>query len=87
MHDLSPATVLLLLLATVSAALAHVLWGRHWIQLPLFWLAAFMGCLIAYGVGWQLPLPLVLPMPAHVPVLEAILAAWVLIIIASRLRV
>lgn len=87
MNDLSPATVLLLLLATVNAALAHVLWGRHWLQLPVFWLAAFLGGLIVYGVGFRLPLPLELPMPAHVPVLESVLSAWVLIIIASRLQV
>jgi hypothetical protein len=85
MSSLSPATVLLLLLATTSAALAHVIWGQRWLQLPIFWLAALMGCLLAYGLGLQLPLGL--PTPANVPILEAVLAAWVLVIIASRLRV
>jgi hypothetical protein len=85
MPELTPATVLLLLLATASAALAHVLWGRQWRQLPIFWLAAMLGCLLAYGLGLHLPLDL--PLPAGVPVLEAVLAAWVLIIFASRLRV
>jgi hypothetical protein len=32
-------------------------------------------------------LPLGLPAPAGVPVLEAVLASWVLLIVASRLRV
>lgn len=84
--SLTPATVLLLLLATASAALAHVLWGRNWLQLPLFWLAACMGCLLAYGLGYQLPLPYSLPLPAGVPVLETVLSAWILLIFASRLR-
>jgi hypothetical protein len=62
-----------------------VLWGRRWVQMPIFWLAALMGCLLAYGLGLRLPLDL--PMPAGVPVLEVVLAAWVLLIVASRLRV
>lgn len=82
---MSPVILLLILLATVNAALAHLLWGRRWIQLPIFWLAAFAGCLIAYALGLRLPLPLLAP--AGVPVLEAVLAAWLLLMVASRLRV
>jgi uncharacterized membrane protein YjjP (DUF1212 family) len=85
MDTINPATLLLLLLATMSAALAHLLWGQRWLQLLIFWLAAIIGCLLAYGLGLHLPLDL--PTPAGVPVLEAVLAAWILIIIASRLRV
>ncbi len=87
MLSLTPAALLLLLLATANAALAHVFWGRHWSQIFIYWLASLMGCLLAYAIGYQLPLPLELPVPAGVPVLEAVLAAWILIIIASRLRV
>lgn len=87
LSDIAPATVLLLLLATLSAALAHALWGRRWVQIPIFWLAALAGCLLAYGLGLRLPLPIALVQPAGVPVLEAILAAWLLLIVASRLRV
>ncbi len=87
LSDIAPATVLLLLLATLSAALAHALWGRRWVQLPIFWVAALAGCLLAYGLGLRLPLPIDLVQPAGVPVLEAILAAWLLLVIASRLRV
>ncbi|KPV49388.1 hypothetical protein SE17_32940 [Kouleothrix aurantiaca] len=82
---MSPVIVLLLLIATASAALAHVLWGRRLIQLPIFLLAAFAGCLVAYASALRLPLPLFTP--AGVPVLEAVLAAWILLIVASRLRV
>jgi hypothetical protein len=83
--NLAPATILLLLLATACAALAHVLLGRRWTQVPLFWLTAFVGCLLAYWL--RLQLPLALPTPAGVPVLEAVLIAWVLLIVVSRLRV
>lgn len=85
MTILNPALTLIVLLATASATLAHVLWGKRWLQIPIFLLAAMMGSLISYVVGLRLPHNL--PEPAGVPVLETVLAAWVLIIIASRLRV
>ena len=78
---MSPAALLLFLIATASAALAHLFWGRRWLQLPLFWLAAFAGCLVVYALGLRLP------SPGGVPVLEVVLGAWILLIIASRLRV
>ncbi len=85
MPTTTPATILLVLIATICAALAHLLWGRRWQQLPIFWLAAFVGVLLVYGFG--LSLPLNLPHPAGVPVLESTLAAWILLTVASRLRV
>lgn len=85
MSGLAPATLLILLLATACAGLAQVLLGRRWRQLPLFWLTACVGCLIVYGLGLRFPLNL--PTPAGVPVLEAVLLAWLLLIVVSRLRV
>lgn len=85
MSGLAPASLLILLLATASAALAHVLLGKRWRQLPLFWVTAVVGCLLAYGLGLRLPLEL--PAPAGVPVLEAVLLAWLLLLVVSRLRV
>jgi hypothetical protein len=85
MSNLAPAIILILLLATACAALAHLLLGRRWTQVPLFWLTACVGCLAAYGL--QLHLPLALPTPAGVPILESALLAWVLLIFVSRLRV
>jgi hypothetical protein len=82
---MAPASILILLIATACAALAHVLLGRAWRQLPIFWLAAVVGCLITYGLGLRFPLDL--PAPAGVPVLESVLAAWLLLIFVSRLRV
>jgi hypothetical protein len=80
-----PALLLLLLIATASAGLAHLLWGRRWLQLPIFWLAAAAGCLVVYALQLRLPFDFV--RPAGVPVLEAVLAAWLLLAVASRLRV
>jgi hypothetical protein len=84
---MSPALLLLLLLATLSAMLAHLLWGRSWLQIPLYWIAACAGCLIAYAASIHIPIPLRLLYPAGVPVLEAVLMAWILMFIASRVRV
>jgi hypothetical protein len=84
---MNPAPLLLALIATASAALAHVLWGRSWLQLVVFLLAACVGCLIAAAIGVRLPLPFMMVSPAGVPVLEAILVAWGCMFIASRLRV
>ncbi|MEN9936707.1 MAG: hypothetical protein RLZZ387_3286 [Chloroflexota bacterium] len=80
-----PAPLLLFLIATASAGLAHLLWGRSWLKLLIFWLAAGSGCVVAYAL--QLRLPLGFVSPAGVPVLECVLAAWLLLIVASRLRV
>jgi hypothetical protein len=85
MSGIAPAAVLILLIATACAALAHVLLGRAWRQLPIFWLTAVVGCLIAYGL--RLRFPLDLPTPADVPILESVLMAWLLLIFVSRLRV
>ncbi|NNJ09965.1 hypothetical protein EKD04_006470 [Chloroflexales bacterium ZM16-3] len=85
MSGIAPAAVLILLIATACAALAHVLLGRAWRQLPIFWLTAVVGCLIAYGLGLRFPLDL--PTPAGVPILESVLMAWLLLIFVSRLRV
>lgn len=79
-----PALLLILLIVTASAALAHLLWGRRWVQIPIFWLAATGGALIALATGIRLPLRLITP--AGVPILETILGAWVMLIVASRLR-
>jgi hypothetical protein len=84
---MSPALLLLLLLATLSAAIAHLLWGRKWLQIPLYWIAACAGCLIAYAASFRIPIPLRMLYPAGVPVLEAVLLAWILMFIASRVRV
>jgi len=81
---MAPAALLLFVLATASAALAHLLWGQRWLQIGIFWLAAFAGMLIVYALGWRPPLAL--PAPAGVPVLEVFIGAWLLLIVASRLR-
>lgn len=85
MSSLEPAALLLLLLATIYGSLAHLLWGRRWRHLAIFWGAAFVGCLIAYGLGVRVNQGW--PAPAGVPLIEATVAAWLLLIVASQGRV
>jgi hypothetical protein len=80
----NPTVVLLLLIGTACAALGHVFWGRQWLDLPLFWGAGMAGVLLIYATNLHLPIPL--PMPAGVPILETTLAAWIGIIVVARLR-
>lgn len=85
MPALDPALTLVVLLATASATLAHGLWGKHWRQLPIFWVAALLGSLVTFVTGVTFPLALV--RPAGVPVLECVMVAWlsiITIIIATR---
>lgn len=84
MSALAPSTYLLLLLSIALAALAHALYGRSWSQLPIFWITALCGCLIAGWLNWRLPLNLVTP--AGIPMLEATLLSWFLLIVVSRIR-
>jgi hypothetical protein len=77
----------MLLISSASASLAHVLWGRRWSQLLIFWLGSAAACLVAYALSLQLPLPWRLVEPAGVPVLESVLLAWGVIFIAARLRI
>ena len=85
MNGIEPAAMLLLLLATVYGALAHLFWGERWRHLPIYWGAAFVGCLACYGLGinlWGGG-----PAPAGVPLMETTAAAWASLFLASRLRV
>jgi hypothetical protein len=85
MTGLPPAALLILLLATVYGAMAHLLWGRRLLQLFLFWVAAFAGCLLAYSLGLHLLRQL--RAPAGVPIVEATALTWLLLFVASRLRI
>jgi hypothetical protein len=80
-----PAALLVLLLATVYGAMAHLLWGQRWRHLPIFWGAAFVGCLLSYGFGIHLIRSG--PAPAGVALIETTVVAWFVLLVASRLRV
>ena len=81
---MAPASLVLILLVTISAALMHVFWGRSWTQFVILWIAAAAGSLAIYLSGIRLPLDL--GAPAGVPALVVLIGAWICLIIAIRLR-
>jgi hypothetical protein len=83
--NVEPAALLLLLLSLVYGSLAHLLWGQRWRHLPIFWGAAFVGCLVSFGLGIHLVASG--PAPGGVPFIETTVAAWLTLLVASRLRV
>lgn len=81
---MSPSSLIILLISTACAAAAHLLWGRRWVQLFVFWMAAFTGCLFVYVTGLRLPVNV--PRPGGVALLESVAVAWILLLVASKLR-
>ena len=85
MTMIEPAIVLLIVLASIYGGLAHLIWGNRWQQLGLFWGVAFGGCFVVYIFGIRLRDSW--PNPGGVPLIEASIAAWLLLLIASHGRV
>ena len=73
----APGLFLALLLGTLYGALGHVLFGRHWMRLPIFLLAGIVGCVLVWMAGVRL-VPR-FPAPGGLPVLEASVVAWLLL--------
>jgi hypothetical protein len=79
---MSPIPLLLVLVTTFHAALAHAIAGKNVLQLPVFWLASLIGVVLIHVVG--LDFGDAFPSPANVHLIETSLGAWVGIIIAAR---
>lgn len=79
---MSPVPVLLIMIATFHASIAHIWAGRHLLQLPVYWLAAFIGVIIIHATG--LELSSALPAPATVHLIETSIGAWIGLFIAIR---
>lgn len=79
---MSPTPFLLVLVATLHAALAHVAAGKNILQLPIYWLAALIGAVIVYATGFSLGSGM--PAPSGVPLVETSVGAWIAISLAMR---
>jgi hypothetical protein len=77
MNGLAPGVWLSLLVGCIYGALAHLIWGRHWLHLPLFVLTGVVGCLLLWASGLQFLAAL--PAPGGLPLLEATAVAWLLL--------
>jgi hypothetical protein len=81
---LAPGVFLGILLGLVYGALAHLLWGRHWLHLPLFLIGGAVGCLIVWATGLHLLQQF--PAPGGLAIPEATVMAWVLLVGIAAIR-
>jgi hypothetical protein len=69
-----PFLLVLLILTTFHAALAHAAVGKTLLQLPVFWLATLLGVVIVYATG--ISFHAVLPTYGSVHVVEVSIGGW-----------
>ena len=79
---MSPVPVLLIMITTFHATIAHIWAGRVILQLPVYWLAALIGVVIIHATG--LELSSALPAPADVHLVETSIGAWIGLFMAIR---
>lgn len=84
MAGLAPGVFLSILLGLVYGSLAHLLWGRHWPHLPLFWLGGIAGCLIVWATSLHLLTQF--PAPGGLAIPEATVVAWLLLAGIAAIR-
>ncbi len=84
MAGIAPGVFLGGLLGLVYGALAHILWGRHWLHLPLFLIGGAAGCLVVWGTGLQLLKQF--PAPGGLAIPEATVVAWLLLAGIATIR-
>lgn len=80
---IAPGLVLSLLLGLIYGALAHLLWGRHWLHLPLFLIAGIVGCSVVWISGLHLLQQV--PAPGELPLFEATIVAWLLLAVIAAI--
>ncbi len=85
MPPLSPTVVIFLCLGTAYALLFHLWKGRHLAHLPLFWLVSVMGFGLGLVVSGLWPMHPV--MLGSIPVVEASVGSFILLLVARRLSV
>jgi hypothetical protein len=79
-----PGLFLAVLLGTLYGALGHLFFGHHWLRLPFFVIGGVTGCVLVWLAGLQL-VPR-LPAPGGLPLLEASVVAWVLLLLIAAWR-
>lgn len=81
---LAPGVFISALLGLVYGSLAHMLWGKHWLHLPLFLIGGVAGCLIVWATGLQFLTQF--PAPGGLAIPEATAVAWLLLALVAAIR-
>lgn len=79
-----PGLFLAIALGTLYGAVGHLIFGRHWLRLPLFVLVGILGCVAVWLAGIRLFMRL--PAPGGLPVVEASFVAWLLLFMIAAWR-
>lgn len=79
-----PGLFLAIMLGTLYGALGHLVFGRHWLRLPLFLIAGIGGCVIVWLT--RLRILEMLPAPGGLALVEASVVAWVLLSLIAAWR-
>jgi hypothetical protein len=80
----SPMFLLGTSVATLYAALFHLLTGRTWRQILLYWLVSVVAFLVGQAMGEMLSLAW--PMLGQLHIIPASLAAWAALIVARLVK-
>ncbi len=80
---IAPGFVMSLLLGSIYGALAHLLWGRQGLHLPLFLIGGVVGCLAVWLSGLHLLHRI--PAPGGLPLFEATVVAWLLLAVIAAI--
>ncbi len=81
---ISPGLFLAILLGTLYGALGHLVFGRHWLRLPLYLLGGIGGCVIVWLT--RLRILASLPAPGGLALVEASVVAWLLLSLIAAWR-
>lgn len=84
MAGINPGVFLSVLIGAIHGSVAHLLWGKHWLHLPLFLIGGAVGCLIVWATGLQILSQF--PAPAGLAIPEATVVAWLLLIAIAAIR-
>lgn len=80
----SPALLLGASIATLYAALFHLLVGRAWRQILLYWFVSVLGMMLGQACGELLALEW--PMLGQLHIIPASVAAWAALLIARLVK-
>lgn len=79
-----PGLFLAIMLGTLYGSLGHLVFGRHWLRLPLYLIAGIGGCVIVWLT--HLRILAMLPAPGGLALVEASVVAWVLLSLIAAWR-
>jgi hypothetical protein len=79
-----PGLFLAVLLGALYGGLGHLVFGRHWLRLPLYVLGGVAGCVLVWLA--RIRIFSQLPAPGGLAIVEASVMAWLLLCLIAAWR-